>query len=185
MLLRKRKLGLLAAIAIAVGACSELDRNVYDLEVERKCVGCNLEGVNLAGQPLGARYRIPIGSSGPLSTGPNYLQEVAPVDLTNANLKDANLSRTSMVEVTLTRANLSDANLSNADLSRANLQNADLRNADLQNATLLEADLSNADLRGANLRGADLTDTDLTGVQTDRNTVYGEAEECTTLLCPS
>jgi len=184
MSLRRAGVGVLGTVAIAIGACSQLDRNVYTLEVDRACVGCDLEGVNLAGQPLGARYRIPIGSAGPLATGPNYLQEVAPVDLTEANLEDANLSRTSMVEVTLIRAKLTDANLRDADLTGANLQFADLRGADLRDATLIEANLENADLRGANLRGADLTDTNLTGVQTNINTVYGEAEECLTLICP-
>ena len=157
----------IAAVLLTLAGCSQQAQDLYKVEIERSCQNCTLQGLNLAGQNLSAKYRVPLRNT-PLSTGPEGLNRAAPVDLTGSNLRRANLSNADLFEVVLNQTNLREADLSGAnlnaaqlveaDLSGANLQNARLQDANLQEANLTRADLSDANFEGADLTGADLTD---------------------------
>ncbi len=174
-------------------SCSKTSQNLYRLELERECIECNLEGVNLSRENLGLKYRIP-SSSSPLSVTPFGLDKATPVNLTKANLANANffqadlsgiilqeanlinanLSESDLEEAQLNLANLQGANLENANLQEANLENANLQGADLRGVNLQGANLENANLQGADLRGVNLEGTRLKGISTDQKTLWQE-----------
>ncbi|ACB53877.1 rfrA family pentapeptide repeat [Crocosphaera subtropica ATCC 51142] len=151
--------------------CTETTNNLYRLELERECVGCNLEGVNLPRENFGLKYRIPRSSS-PLSVTPFGMDKAKPVDLTRANLSNANLYQSDLSSIILENAILVETNLSETDLENAILIGANLQGANLENANLQGANLENANLRGAILTGVNLEETHLKGIETDKNTVW-------------
>jgi len=171
-------------VSFAGWSCSPRAQDLYQIELKRQCVECDLREINLAGENLSGRYKVSVRTP-PLSTTPDGLDLADPVDLTRANLEAANLRRSILQGVILTDSNLSQADLSRADLresqlsganlresslERANLQGANLQGADLENANLQRADLRGADLRHANLSGTNLTD-----VRTDEETLPATA----------
>ncbi|MDJ0660188.1 MAG: pentapeptide repeat-containing protein [Crocosphaera sp.] len=161
---------LLSTPLILMG-CTETTNNLYRLELDRECVGCDLEGVNLPRENFGLKYRIPRSSS-PLSISPFGMDKAKPVNLTRANLSNANLYQSDLSSIILENANLTQANLSETDLEAANLKGANLEKTNLENANLKGADLENANLRGTNLKGVHLEETHLKGIETDKNTVW-------------
>jgi hypothetical protein len=60
------------ALSFMVAGCNQLTQDLYKVEVERSCQGCDLRGVDLSYQSLGSKYRISI-SNQPLSTDPQGL----------------------------------------------------------------------------------------------------------------
>ncbi|MDJ0845551.1 pentapeptide repeat-containing protein [Crocosphaera sp.] len=161
---------LLSTPLILMG-CTETTNNLYRLELDRECVGCDLQGVNLPRENFGLKYRLPRSSS-PLSVSPFGMDQAKPVNLTQANLSNANLYQSDLSKIILENANLMQANLSETDLEEANLQGANLRKANLENANLKGANLENANLKGAKLRGVNLEETNLKGIETDKDTVW-------------
>lgn len=162
--------GLLSAgLVILIVSCTQQTQDLYKIEIERACHECDLRGINLSGETLGGKYRVPLSNS-PLSTDPEGLNYAEPVDLTGSNLEGANLSRADLSEVVFNQTNLSSANLSEANLTDAQLIGADLQQADLQGAILENADLSRADLRGADLQDAKLSGANFTDARLDEAT---------------
>ncbi|MEA5508439.1 pentapeptide repeat-containing protein [Crocosphaera sp. UHCC 0190] len=161
---------------LCLGSCSQIDQNLYRLELERECVKCNLAGVNLARENLGVKYRIP-RSNQPLSVTPFGLEEAKPVNLTQANLQEANFFQADLSGVIFYEANLQQANLEEADLEKAQLKGANLQGANLQQTNLKGANLENANLKGANLQGVTLEETNLRGIITDNQTLWYEKQE--------
>ncbi|MGB8646179.1 MAG: toll/interleukin-1 receptor domain-containing protein [Anaerolineae bacterium] len=119
---------------------------------------------------------------------PNFIPDLASVNLASARLSGADLSRTdlggvnlnhavliaanlsgaSLYEADLRNANLNSADLGWANLKRAKLERANLSGADLHNATLEEQDLRRADLRTVNLHRANLRGADVSGADLDQ-----------------
>ena len=157
--------------SLFLGGCSQTTNNLYRLELERECVECNLEGVNLSKEDLGVKYRIP-RSSKPLSVPPFGLEEAKPVNLTRANLTKANFFQADLSGVIFNKADLKQANLSETNLEEAKLQGANLQNANLQKANLQGADLEGANLKGTDLRGVNFKETNLTDIITDDTTIW-------------
>lgn len=166
----------LSFISLFLGSCTPTTSNLYRLELERECVGCNLAGVNLSKEDLGIKYRLP-RSSQPLSVTPFGIEEAKPVNLSQANLADANFFQADLYGVIFNEANLQQANLSETDLENAQLQDANLEGANLYKANLKNANLQGANLRGADLRGVALEATNLTGIITDDTTIWFETPE--------
>ncbi|MGB7439705.1 MAG: pentapeptide repeat-containing protein [Coleofasciculaceae cyanobacterium] len=164
-----KHLAIIFLLALASSSCSEETQKMYKLEMERKCIGCDLRNVDLSGENLSGKYRIPASSS-PLSIGPDNLRKAAPVNLTEADLSGANLSSTNLTAVILNHASLRDANLTEANLKEAQLEKANLTGASLKNADLQEANLKGANLKGADLSNANLSGADLTGATVDNST---------------
>lgn len=157
--------------SLFLGGCTQTTNNLYRLELERECVGCNLEGVNLSKEDLGVKYRIP-RSSKPLSVPPFGLEEAKPVNLTQANLAKANFSQADLSGVIFNEADLKQADLSETNLQEAQLKAANLQGANLQQANLEGADLEGANLKGTDLRGVNFKDTNLTDIITDDTTIW-------------
>jgi uncharacterized protein YjbI with pentapeptide repeats len=150
------------ALSFMVAGCNQLTQDLYKVEVERSCQGCDLRGVDFSYQSLGSKYRISI-SNQPLSTDPQGLGHAKPVDLTGSDLRETNFSHANLTAVVLNQTRLNDANLSQANLTEAQLVDADLRGANLQGANLTEANFQSADLTGADLRDSDLSTANLAG----------------------
>ena len=168
---RQYFLSFIYLISLFLGSCSQTTNNLYRLELERECVECNLEGVNLSKEDLGVKYRIP-RSSKPLSVPPFGLEEAKPVNLTKANLTKANFSQADLSGVIFNEANLKQANLSETNLQEAQLKEANLQGANLQKANLEGADLEGANLKGTDLRGVNFKETNLTDIITDETTIW-------------
>lgn len=146
---------------------------------EKRCAGCNLNGLNFAKADLNGAVVPQSTFNGTNFEGANLsLAIFRDADLSGANLTKANLQKAAFYGAKLSKTNLAGANLSNAklvyakfndtSLRDANLTNADLKFAELKyvnlsNANLTGADLSNADLSFSNLRNAKLTGAKLTG----------------------
>jgi uncharacterized protein YjbI with pentapeptide repeats len=149
-------------LGVTILGCNQRTQDLYKLEVERACQGCDLRGINLAYQSLSSKYRISV-SNQPLSTNPQGLGYAQPVDLTGSDLREANLSHANLSAVVLNDTRLRDADLSHANLTEAQLVGADLRDANLQGADLTDANFQDADLTGADLRDCDLSTANLAG----------------------
>lgn len=166
---------LLSLLSLLVVGCSQQMQDVYKIEIDRACRGCDLQGINLSGESLGSKYRLPL-RNGPLAVGPEGLNYVGPVDLTGANLQNANFSWANLRQVIFNQANLTAANLAQTNLEEAQFVEANLSQADLQGADLRGANLQGANLRGANLSGANLQDANLTGADLADITVDVETQ---------
>ncbi len=130
-------------IAISIGIIPAADAysptDLQTLLTSKKCVGCDLSGVDLSQKQL------------------------VNVDLQAANLIGANLAGTNLTKANLGGANLTGANLTNANFTGAVLQAASLVNVNFTNTNLTRTDLSYANLVNTNFRSAILTNTDLAG----------------------
>ncbi|MEK8015539.1 MAG: tetratricopeptide repeat protein, partial [Candidatus Parabeggiatoa sp.] len=104
----------------------------------KKCVGCDLSGVNL--NPY-------------LNHDFFYFFHLEEPNLKGANLEGANLKGANLEGANLYQANLYQTNLEMANLESVNLQGANLQKANLINAKLWSANLENANLQEAKLDG--------------------------------
>ncbi|MFT5698050.1 MAG: hypothetical protein ACI8ZB_000904 [Desulforhopalus sp.] len=107
---------------------SEIDQakliNLEQLLKTKKCYGCDLSGLDIAGE-----------------------------NLEDADLEKANLSGSNLEKADLEGANLKGAILVGANLTKANLKNADLYKANLTGADLTGAKQKNVSFDGALLDG--------------------------------
>ena len=115
---------LLASVFLFVVSVSPVhafeEEALKNLKLLRKCVKCDLSGVDLHGQNL------------------------KQVDINKANLSGAKLTR-----VWLRATNLSGANLTGADLTKAELDGVDLNGTNLSDVDLTKAILKNVKMDGA------------------------------------
>ncbi|MBW4592693.1 MAG: pentapeptide repeat-containing protein [Brasilonema angustatum HA4187-MV1] len=105
---------------------------IQQLQETRKCLNCNLSGMNLSGANLEG------------------------VDLRSTNLQGVNLKNANLRYANLEWVDLREANLQGADLTGANLKSTLLVGADLQRTNLEASKLNRADFRNANLSRANL-----------------------------
>lgn len=100
---------------------------------EKRCVGCDLSHVDLAGKKM-------------------HGFDLERADLSGSDLRRARLGRANLKGANLRQANLQDADLRRADLYLADFTGADLTGAQLENALIDGADFTGAlglDLEGA------------------------------------
>lgn len=128
-------------------AASAVKPKIRRLLEEKKCVGCDLSGENLAEANL---------DDADLEGANLKGADLRGAVLTDSNLTGADLSGTNLKNADLRGAVLKNAVLSEANLELALLEDADLEGANLSNARLVDADLNESHLVGANLQGADL-----------------------------
>jgi len=102
---------------------AEAEKNRARLLETKRCYGCSLVGVDLAGKKL-------VGA------------DLEGADLTGSNLQGADLEKANLKGAILVRANLRNADLRRADLYKANLSGADVTGARLEGAFLDDAQLS-------------------------------------------
>ena len=102
---------------------------------EQRCVGCDLSGMDLAGE--------------------NFKE----IDLERVNFEGCNLQGADFQEANLKGANFRGADLQNADFSEADIYRADFTNANLTGASFDEALMDSADFTGA--RGLVLGDEEM------------------------
>jgi len=102
---------------------AEPEKNRARLLETKRCYGCSLVGVDLAGKKL-------VGA------------DLEGADLTGSNLQGADLEKANLKGAILVRVDLRNADLRKADLYKANLSGADVTGARLEGAFLDEAQLS-------------------------------------------
>lgn len=141
------------------------ERSSTDPLLPRPFAGLDLRGQNLAGLNLQNADFSSADLSGSNLTRTNLTGSLLEgADLSGANALSINLTDARMRRAVLTGASLMLADLSNADLATSNLRGVDLYAADLDSSDLGGADLVGADLRATDLGGADLEGADLSAV---------------------
>ena len=143
------------------------DQLVQRLLETNACVGCDLQGVDLADADLDRA-----NLAGANLQGVNF--QGADLDFAyfvGANLQGANLAESELDGAMLMMANLESANLQDAQLVGANFQGANLTNANLQRHESIAADFQDALLVGANLSQADMLGINLNRANADQATL--------------
>jgi uncharacterized protein YjbI with pentapeptide repeats len=146
---------ILILLGIAPAANAGNPKDIETLMTTNKCVGCDLNGVDLRGKKL--------------VNADLQAANLAGADLTGTNLTNANLDGANLIDATLTNANftgakLQAASLVNVSFDRTNLTGADLSYGNLVNTNFKSAVLNKTDLSSANLALADFTGVNLSSV---------------------